>query len=383
MSGVSQLTKSENVSISAKGNPKGRFEESEDLTQSNADQRLGAILFYGFVAGLAYLVFRVISPFLAPLVWAGVLAVVFYPWHQRLEKRWGKIGAAAASTTAVTFILVMPMILVSGAFVRQGLEIAHALQQDLANGRFDWANQMWTSLQNRFDAEYSSDLNSIIRDHAEEFARYLAAELGVVLQHVVRFGFDLVVMILAMFYLFRDGEDVMRRIRNVLPFEAEHRERMISEAHDLIFASVLSSLITAAMHGIVGGVMFAILGIQAPLFWGVMMALFSILPVVGSSLIWVPAAIWLFAQGYTTRGIVLVAVCAGVVAVVENVLRPWLISGRAHLSALVIFISVLGGISVFGILGVILGPIVVATAASVLDIYTHPEPKRHAAPRTS
>jgi predicted PurR-regulated permease PerM len=146
------LTKSENVSISAKGNPKGRFEESEDLTQSNADQRLGAILFYGFVAGLAYLVFRVISPFLAPLVWAGVLAVVFSSLYQRLKKRWGKNVAAAASTAAVTFILVMPMILVSGAFVRQGLEIAHTMQQQIANGQFDWANKLWASLQDRFDA---------------------------------------------------------------------------------------------------------------------------------------------------------------------------------------------------------------------------------------
>ncbi len=351
-------------------------------SESKAEQRLGAVLFYGFVAVLAYLVFRVISPFLAPLVWAGVLAVVFFSWHQRLEKRWGRTRAAAVSTVAVTLILVVPMILFSGAFVRQGLQMARTMQQDLANGHFEWANQMWISLQARFAAESSSDLNTVVRDHAEEFARYLATELGVVLQHIARFAFDLVVMILAMFYLFRDGAEVMGRIRRVLPFEEEHRERMIAEAHELIFASVLSSLATAAVHGVVGGVMFAILGISAPLFWGVMMALCSILPVVGSSLIWVPAAIWLFAQGYTTRGIVLVVVCAGVVATVENVLRPWLISGRAHLSGLVVFISVLGGISVFGILGVILGPIVVATAASVLDIYIYPEPKRHAATRT-
>ncbi|MFZ0035850.1 MAG: AI-2E family transporter [Candidatus Acidiferrales bacterium] len=349
-------------------------------TESKAEQRLGAVLFYGFVVALAYLVFRVIYPFLAPLVWAGVLVVVFFSWHQRIEKPWGKTRAAAASTAIVTLMLVVPMILVSGAFVRQGLEMAHTIQRALANGQFDWANKTWQTLQDRFAAESSSDLNTVVRDHAEEFARYLATELGVVLQHVVRFAFDLVVMILAMFYLFRDGADVMVRIRNVLPFETEHRERMIAEAHDLIFASVLSSLATAAMHALVGGVIFAAVGIHAPLFWGVMMGLCSILPVVGSSLVWVPAAISLFARGYTTRGIILVVVCAGVIAVVENILRPWLISGRAHLSGLVIFISVLGGISVFGILGVILGPIIVATAASVLDIYTHPEPKRHATP---
>ena len=350
--------------------------------ESSAEERLGAALFYGFVAVIAYLVYRVISPFLAPLVWAGVLVVVFFSWHERLEKLWGRTRAAAVSTLAVTLILVVPMILVSGAFVRQGLEMAHTMQQDLANGRYQWANNAWTSLQNRFASESSADLNSIVREHAEEFARYLASELGVVLQHVARFFFDLAVMVLAMFYLFRDGDSVMDRLRRILPFEPEHRERMISEAQELIFASVMSSLATAAVHGVVGGVMFWIVGISAPLFWGVMMALCSILPVIGSSIIWLPAAIWLFAQGDTTRGIVLVAVCAGVVAAVENILRPWLISGRAQLSGLVIFISVLGGIRVFGILGVILGPIIIATAASVLDLYAHPKPKRHAVPRT-
>jgi predicted PurR-regulated permease PerM len=349
---------------------------------SATQERLGAALFYGFIALLAYLLFRVIEPFLAPLVWAGVLVVVFFSWHQKLERRWGRTRAAAVSTLAVTLILVVPMILVSGAFVRQGLDMARTMQQDLASGRYQWANNLWISLQNRFASESSSDLNSIVRDHAEEFARYLASELGVVLQHVARFFFDLAVMILAMFYLFRDGDSVIDRLRRVLPFEPDHRDRMISEAQELIFASVLSSLATAAVHGITGGVMFAIVGISAPLFWGVMMALCSILPVIGSSIVWIPAAIWLFAQGYTTRGIVLVAVCAGVVAAVENVLRPWLISGRAQLSGLVIFISVLGGIRVFGILGVILGPIIVATAASVLDLYTHPKPKQHAVPRT-
>jgi predicted PurR-regulated permease PerM len=348
-------------------------------TEFTAGQKLGVALFYGFIAVLGYLVFRIIAPFLAPLVWAGVLVVIFFSLHRKLEKRWGKIRAAAASTAAVTLMLVVPMILVSGAFVRQGLQIAHSSQQDLANGRFEWANKAWVSLQERFSEESSTDLNSIARDHAEEFARYLASELGVVLQHIARFAFDLVVMILAMFYLFRDGDEVLARIRRVLPFEAEHRERMIIEAQELIFATVLSSLATAAVHGVTGGVMFAIVGIRAPLFWGVMMALCSILPVVGSSVIWGPAAIWLFAQGYTTRGVILVATCVGIVAIVENILRPWLISGRAQLSGLVVFISVLGGIMVFGILGVVLGPIIIATSACVLDIYTHPEPKRHAA----
>src|SRR5208282_373049 len=182
---------------------------------------------------------------------------------------------------AVTLILVVPMILMAAAFVHQGLEMAHSLQQQLGNGHFDWANDAWTSLQSRFSADSTVDLSTVLKNHAEEFAKFLASKLGIVLQNIARFLFDLAVMILALFYLFRDGEDVMKRIRNVLPFEEEHRERIISEAHELIFASVFSTLATSAVHGLVGGIMFWILGISAPLFWGVMMALLSMVPVIG------------------------------------------------------------------------------------------------------
>jgi predicted PurR-regulated permease PerM len=127
--------------------------------------------------------------------------------------------------------------------------------------------------------------------------------------------------------------------------------------------------VAAAAHGVLGGVAFAITGIKAPIFWGVMMGFFSFVPLVGSALIWIPVAISLMAGGHMGRGIILVVFCAVIVGGVDNVVRPWLISGRAAMGGLVVFISVLGGIAAFGLLGVVLGPIVVATAASVLELY--------------
>jgi predicted PurR-regulated permease PerM len=144
---------------------------------------------------------------------------------------------------------------------------------------------------------------------------------------------------------------------------------MLSDARNLIFASVTSSMVAAAAHGALGGIAFAVTGINAPIFWGVMMGFFSFVPLVGSALIWAPVSISLMASGHWGRGIVLVVVCAVIVGGVDNVIRPWLISGRAEMGGLVVFISVLGGIAAFGLLGVILGPIIVATAASLLDLY--------------
>jgi predicted PurR-regulated permease PerM len=346
--------------------------------EATAEKRVGAVLFYGIVLLLLYFMYLIFAPFIGPLAWAAVLVVFFFPLHKRLEKRTGATGAAAISTTGVTLILVIPLLLVGAAFVREAIEMAAGMQQNLNAGQFDWANRAWEWIQLRIPGESPEDLNALVRQGAEKSAAYLAGELGVVLKNVARFFFSLVVMILAMFYFFRDGDDIMDRLRRTLPFDEEHRDRVLSEARELIFASVLSSLATAVLHGFIGGVMFLILGISAALFWGVMMAFFSMLPVVGSSVIWLPAAIWLIATGHTARGIVLAAVCAGVIAVVENILRPALIGGRVQLSGLLIFISVLGGIAAFGVLGIVLGPIIVATTASVLALYTHPELSRHA-----
>jgi len=174
---------------------------------------------------------------------------------------------------------------------------------------------------------------------------------------------------LAMFYLYRDGEVFMERVRALLPFEAQHRDRMIKESHDLIFASVVSSAVAAAAHGILGGLAFGVAGITAPIFWGVMMGFFSLIPLVGSALIWLPASISLISEGHVGVGIALALFCSVVVGLVDNVVRPWVISGRAEMGGLVVFISVLGGIAVFGLLGVIVGPIIVATGASLLDLY--------------
>jgi predicted PurR-regulated permease PerM len=133
-------------------------------------------------------------------------------------------------------------------------------------------------------------------------------------------------------------------------------------------------VVAAAAHGILGGLAFGLAGITAPVFWGVMMGFFSLVPVVGSALIWAPAAISLIADGHIGAGILVALFCSVVVGLVDNVLRPWVISGRAEMGGLVVFISVLGGISVFGLLGVVVGPIVVATGASVLDLYAPSSP---------
>lgn len=342
--------------------------------EATSQKRLGTALFYGIVIILAYLVYLVFAPFLVALAWAAVLVIFSYPVYERLARRWKPTMAALATTAGVTLILIVPTILVMAAFVRQAVDAVQSIQVGVAAGHYSWIGNLWTRLQQRYPSIAPSDLTAVLHHYAEVTATYVGQRLGTVLRHTAEFVFHLTVTVLAMFYLYRDGDSIVTRLREVLPFEEDHRERMVHEIRELIFASVISTLAAAAAHGVLGGAAFAIAGIRAPVFWGVMMAFFSLVPVVGSSLIWAPIAVSLMVGGRVGSGVFLVIVCAVIVGLVDNLIRPWLISGRAEMGGLVVFISVLGGIAVFGMLGVVLGPIVVAMAASLLDLYVPSAP---------
>ena len=348
-----------------------------------SQKRLGAALFYGILVVLAYLVFLVFQPFLAPLAWAVVLVVVSYPIYSRLARKWGATLAATASTVGVILILIVPALLVTGAFIHQGVEAVQEVQQQIQSGHFSWVNDLWLRIQERFPDANPGNLTTVIHRYADTGASYLGSRLGAVLRNTAVFLFHLTVMILAMFYLFRDGDSIVARLREVLPFEKAHRDRMIDETRELILASVTSSLVAAVAHGVLGGLAFGLTGIRAPIFWGVMMGFFSLIPVVGSALIWVPAAVSLMVDGHIGMGIALMIFCSVIVGLVDNIIRPWMISGRAEMGGLVVFVSVLGGISVFGMLGVVLGPIVVAAGASMLDLYAPGSPARNTKSKAS
>jgi predicted PurR-regulated permease PerM len=340
---------------------------------SNRD-RFTKLIFYAVVISLTYLCYLIFAPFLVPLAWAGILVVLFHPWHEHLAKRWGGSGAAAISTVAVTFVLIVPTLALTSLFVREAFQAAVGMQNAFAQGHLPWVNNAWNWLVAHSPGGTGRDLSSLLSQAGNALGSRAAEMLSLVLQHTALFFFDLFVTLFALFFLFRDGEELMESLHGLLPFEMTSRERMFTGARDLIRASVTTSLVIAAVQGIICGAAFWIAGISAPLFWGVGMAFCSLLPVIGSAVIWGPASIWLFSTGQWGKALVLLAICAGLTSAVDSLLRPMLLSGHGRLNGLVVFISVVGGVAVFGVIGLILGPIVVATAKGLLNAYSHPEP---------
>jgi len=176
-----------------------------------------------------------------------------------------------------------------------------------------------------------------------------------------------------LFFLLRDGEILGQQVRELLPLPDRERERLMSETRDLVIASVGAALLVAVTQGAIGGVAFWLLGIAAPVIWGVVMAMCSLIPLVGAALIWVPTSLWLMFSGEVTRGIILALVGVFGISLADNVLRPLLLAGRTSASGLVVFLGILGGAAAFGFIGLVLGPIILVTAGSLLRVFTRPE----------
>ncbi len=176
-----------------------------------------------------------------------------------------------------------------------------------------------------------------------------------------------------MYYLFRDGERIRAALRDALPLETSQAHEIFLRTRDVISASIYGVLVIAAIQGALGGLAFWVLGLPSPLVWGVVMMFMSLIPVLGSFIVWIPAAIYLLATGEIWQGVVLIVWGALVIGSVDNFLRPKLVGEKTRLHELLIFFSVLGGLQVFGVLGLVLGPVVVAVALALLDVFRQAE----------
>lgn len=335
------------------------------------------ILFVALLALLVYLVYLVFLPFLVPLAWGVVFAIMFYPLHQRVHKRIARANLAALVTTLLlTAVLIVPTLLVAGAFTAQAVQLAGRVQADWEQGRMP-LSQVWQGVPVRHLLDWlarhnieEQQLRDFVTQNMDNVASFVAGQLGALARNLAFFVFNLFVALFASFYLFRDGPVLLGLLRRVLPLDDEHREALFTVAHDVLYASVFSGLVVAAVQGTLGGVVFWLIGIKAAVLWGVVMAFFALLPVVGPWIIWLPAVLSFLLSGQYVRAVILLALGGLVISMVDNILRPILLSGRSQLNGLLVFISILGGVAAFGVLGIVLGPILVALADAVLETYT-------------
>jgi len=202
-------------------------------TNATTSDRLTTVLSYGVLLLLIYLVFRIYEPFLASLGWAAILVIFFYPMHHRLLRRFSATKAAVLNTLIVTFLLIVPAILVTTLFIREAFSVSRGMQHTLLVQQAPMLAKSWTWIAHHVPGlDPNADVLEMLAQGVQKQAGFLAERLGTVLRNIAAFIFDLFVMIFAMFYFFRDADQIVRGVRSILPFDAEHRDTLMTQTRN-------------------------------------------------------------------------------------------------------------------------------------------------------
>jgi len=325
------------------------------------------------VTGLAaYLCWKMMAPFVEVIAWAGVLAVVFFPAYRGLRTWIRRPNLAAVLAVVLVIVTVLaPLVFVCGAVVNELQGMTASVQAEFERLRSD--PQAAAALQARLDRIRGTvDIESILSNEnvsafATRVSQFLLARsaglVGSLLSILVSAGFT----IFTLFYLFRDGEALVHRLPDMLPLDRARGRKLLHRAHEIITASVYGVVVIAIIQGALGGLMFAVLGLPSPIVWGVVMTFLSTIPMLGSGIVWGPAAVVLGVTGQWWKMGALTLWGVLVIGTIDNFLRPRLVGKRTRMHDLLVFFSVLGGLAAFGVIGLLLGPVILGISMVLFE----------------
>ncbi|MFN2646681.1 MAG: AI-2E family transporter [Burkholderiales bacterium] len=318
----------------------------------------------------------IVWPFFAAVLWATVFAVVFIPLQRWLLRRLGPRPNAAAllSLLIILVIVVLPLLGVGAALIDETAAVYRRLEAGEFNVRA-YVQQAWDaapawarSALERFGLTDLAAVQARLSTFLTQASKLIATQAVNVGQNIFEFVVGLFVMLYLLYFLLRDGERLVKSIRRSMPLASKREEALFEKFTVVVRATVKGNVVIALIQGALGGLIFWVLGIDAALFWGVVMALFSLLPAVGTALVWIPAALYFFATGAAWKGVVLVAFGIFVIGLVDNFLRPMLVGRDTKMPDYVVLISTLGGIALLGMNGFVVGPIIAALFIAAWDL---------------
>lgn len=325
-----------------------------------------------------YACYLLVEPYMNSIVMAFIISLLMFPLHEWIEKKIPKHNnlASLLSCVVLTFIIVIPLLAVFAAIVQQGSVATQQIYYWVTGGGIQEFFQLpWIvkilDLANEyspFDAIDPQQIAEKIGQMATKFGSNLVSISAKILGDATSFLMDFMLMLFVLFFLLRDHDKIIVAIRHILPLSRSQEDKLLDEVEKVSKSAVLGSFLTAIAQGLAGGIGMWACGFPG-LFWGTMFGFASFIPVVGTALIWIPATLYLLVTGDTNWAIFLAIWSIAFVGSIDNILRPLLMQGSAGMNTLMIFFSLLGGIQLFGLIGLIYGPIIFAVAIVLFNIY--------------
>lgn len=323
--------------------------------------------FFLLLLGLTTLAFFwVLQDFMKPVFWAIVFAILFYPIHQRLTNRLqGRNVLAAVLTLLLILVLViLPLFFVGLAVTQEALGVYERIASGELNPQalIDEIERL-LPVATEYLSQFGIDLDRIKEGAATgavSASRWFASHIVNIGENTLRITVMFFLMLYLLFFFFRDGERILNAVILALPLGDEREAELFSRFAQVSRATIKGTFVVGIVQGTLGGLIFWILGIGAPVLWGVVMTLLSLLPAIGSALVWFPTAIYLMATGSLIKGLILIAFGVLVIGLVDNFLRPLLVGRDTKMPDYLILLTTLGGLSLFGLTGFVVGPIIAA-----------------------
>ena len=310
----------------------------------------------------------ILWPLSGAVLWGAVIAILFTPLYRRLSTamRQRRNLAALATLTIILVMVILPLTLITASLVQEAFGVYARIQsKDLNFGQYFQqvvdALPAWAAhLLGRFELTNLGAVQERLSTGLMKASQFLATQAINIGQNTFDFVVSLFVMLYLLFFLLRDGDDLARRISRAIPLRPDHQRALLATFTTVIRATVKGNILVAAAQGALGGLAFWVLGVHAPMLWGVVMAFLSLLPAVGAALIWAPVALYLLAVGQVWQGLGLIAFGVVVIGLIDNVLRPILVGKDTAMPDYVVLIATVGGLALFGLNGFVIGPLLVA-----------------------
>ncbi len=321
----------------------------------------------------AFLLFSLflVRSFLIAIVSGILLAYIFFPVYKFLRKTFVNQNVAATLTIiSVVLIFIIPLFFTANALIGQSISLFQQIKgMDLAQFEEKIPKNLVGDVE--FDEYIKDALNKLTLSLARGTSDFLISLPKKLLEFFVMF--------FVMFYMLKDGKEVIEKVRMHIPLKEKHRRHVSEKFNSVVYATIYGIVITAIVQGSIGAVGLWIFGVRSPLLWGLVMTILAMIPFVGPAFVWLPAALFKLFLGETFNGVGLMLYGLFVVSTIDNVVRPKIIGSKGNIHPALVLLGVLGGLEVFGLLGIIIGPLILAISAVFLSLYAdeHAEDYHH------
>lgn len=343
-------------------------------------QQLFSIVFFALLVLLLYQIGLMFQPFVFPALWAGLLAHWAFPLHLRLTKLYG--GKDTLSAVTLTFgtlgVVVVPLVVMGVMLVREAVAAEHAIRVWIANGGLQqlpdqlatvpliggWLRKVASSTS----LQALSTEESVVAG-AKVLSQFFVGQMGDLLKNAFLLVTDFFIMLFVLFFLFKDGTQWVGALYELIPMDESHKHKIMTRLDQTIRAVVKGMLVTAIVQGALAGLAYFMLGVPFPIVLTALTMVLAPLPFGGTVLVWGPVVLYLFWVGPVGKALIMLAWGIGVVSMVDQILRPWLIGQEVQIPVLLLVLSVLGGLALYGLLGLFVGPILVSLLMTAIQIY--------------